>query len=89
MFGYGDLVVDFRPLIRMRQPGVRVVYDATHSVQRPPALRDTSGGPPEFIAPLARAAAAVGCDATSSRRTPVWLMRTLFLSIRSAWYSRA
>jgi 2-dehydro-3-deoxyphosphooctonate aldolase (KDO 8-P synthase) len=61
-FGYGDLVVDFRSLVIMREPGVRIVYDATHSVQQPGALGKTTGGKREFIAPLARAAAAVGVD---------------------------
>ena len=61
-FGYGDLVVDFRSLAIMREPDVRVVYDATHSVQQPGALDGKSGGLREFIVPLARAAVAVGCD---------------------------
>jgi 2-dehydro-3-deoxyphosphooctonate aldolase (KDO 8-P synthase) len=61
-FGYGDLVVDFRSLVIMREPGVRIVYDATHSVQQPGASGGTSGGLREFIVPLARAAVAVGCD---------------------------
>lgn len=61
-FGYGDLVVDFRSLVVMREPDVKVIYDATHSVQQPGALQDRSGGRPEFIVPLARAAVAVGCD---------------------------
>jgi 2-dehydro-3-deoxyphosphooctonate aldolase (KDO 8-P synthase) len=61
-FGYGDLVVDFRSLLIMREPDVRVVYDATHSVQQPGAHGGTSGGLREFIVPLARAAVAVGCD---------------------------
>lgn len=61
-FGYGDLVVDFRSLVIMREPDVRVVYDATHSVQQPGALNGRSGGLRHFIVPLARAAVAVGCD---------------------------
>jgi 2-dehydro-3-deoxyphosphooctonate aldolase (KDO 8-P synthase) len=61
-FGYGDLVVDFRSLLVMREPGVRVVYDATHSVQQPGASGGASGGLREFIVPLARAAVAVGVD---------------------------
>ena len=61
-FGYNDLVVDFRSLLAMRQPGVRVIYDATHSVQQPGALGTATGGRREFVAPLARAAAAVGVD---------------------------
>jgi 2-dehydro-3-deoxyphosphooctonate aldolase (KDO 8-P synthase) len=61
-FGYGDLVVDFRSLVIMREPGVRVVYDATHSVQQPGALNGRSGGLRHFVVPLARAAVAVGVD---------------------------
>lgn len=61
-FGYGDLVVDFRSLQIMKEPDVRVVYDATHSVQQPGSLGGSSGGLREFIVPLARAAMAVGCD---------------------------
>jgi 2-dehydro-3-deoxyphosphooctonate aldolase (KDO 8-P synthase) len=60
-FGYGDLVVDFRSLVRMREFGSPVIYDATHSVQRP-SQNGMSGGDREFIAPLARAAMAVGID---------------------------
>ena len=61
-FGYGDLVVDFRSLVIMREPGVRVVYDATHSVQQPGAADGKSGGLRDFVVPLARAAVAVGVD---------------------------
>jgi 2-dehydro-3-deoxyphosphooctonate aldolase (KDO 8-P synthase) len=52
-----------RSLIIMRSFGYPVVYDATHSVQLPGAGGERSGGQSEFIAPLARAAAAVGVDA--------------------------
>ena len=61
-FGYHNLVVDMRSLILMRQIGYPVVMDATHSVQMPSSGNET-GGNPEFIRPLARAAAAVGIDA--------------------------
>lgn len=61
-FGYHDLVVDMRGLVVMRALGYPVVMDATHAVQAP-SVSDRSGGRPEFIAPLARAAAAVGIDA--------------------------
>ncbi|MCD6163647.1 MAG: 3-deoxy-8-phosphooctulonate synthase [candidate division Zixibacteria bacterium] len=61
-FGYHDLVVDFRSLIIMRQLGYPVVFDCTHSVQKPGAAGDSSGGSPEFVLPLARAAAVVGVD---------------------------
>lgn len=60
-FGYHDLVVDFRGLVTMRKSGFPVIFDATHSVQQPSAGA-TSGGRPEFIPALARAAAAVGID---------------------------
>ena len=61
-FGYRNLVVDFRSLLVMADLGHPVVFDATHSVQRPGGLKDRSGGDPRFIAPLARAAVAAGAD---------------------------
>jgi 2-dehydro-3-deoxyphosphooctonate aldolase (KDO 8-P synthase) len=62
-FGYNNLVVDFRALPRMRTIGVPVCFDATHSVQLPGGQGHASGGEREFVAPLARAAVAVGVDA--------------------------
>ena len=62
-FGYGNLVVDMRGLVIMRELGVPVCLDATHSVQLPGSGGDTTGGERQFVAPLARAAAAVGIDA--------------------------
>jgi len=62
-FGYNNLVVDFRALPRMRAIPVPVCFDATHSVQLPGGQGHASGGEREFIAPLARAAVAVGVDA--------------------------
>lgn len=59
-FGYNNLVVDMRGLKIMRDSGWPVVFDATHSVQLPGGAGAASSGQPEFIAPLARAAAAVG-----------------------------
>ncbi len=61
-FGYRDLTVDFRSLGIMSQTGCPVIYDATHSVQQPGASLGTSGGLPQFILPLARAATAYGID---------------------------
>jgi len=61
-FGYNNLIVDFRSLPIMHQWGYPVIFDATHSVQLPGAAGNTSGGLREFVAPLARAAVAVGCD---------------------------
>ena len=59
-FGYNNLVVDMRGLRIMAETGYPVVFDATHSVQLPSAAGNSSGGQPQFIEPLARAAAAVG-----------------------------
>ena len=61
-FGYGDLVVDMRSLILMRESGFPVVYDATHSIQRPAGLEGSSGGDRHMIAPLMRSAVAAGVD---------------------------
>jgi 2-dehydro-3-deoxyphosphooctonate aldolase (KDO 8-P synthase) len=60
-FGYNNLVVDFRSLAMMRSLAP-VVFDATHSVQQPSAANGVSGGQPEFIPLLARAAVAAGVD---------------------------
>ncbi|EOX1265205.1 3-deoxy-8-phosphooctulonate synthase [Campylobacter upsaliensis] len=60
-FGYGNLVVDMRSLVIMRE-FAPVIFDATHSVQMPGAAEGSSGGKSEFVEPLARAAAAVGVD---------------------------
>ena len=60
-FGYNNLVVDFRSLVVMRELAP-VVFDGTHSVQQPSAADGVSGGQPEFIPPLARAAVAAGVD---------------------------
>lgn len=61
-FGYNNLVVDMRSLPVMRSFGCPVIYDATHSVQLPGGAGGSSSGQREFIAPLARAAMAVGID---------------------------
>ncbi|GJL50159.1 3-deoxy-8-phosphooctulonate synthase [Candidatus Nitrospira salsa] len=60
-FGYNNLVVDMRSLPIMQQFGYPIVFDATHSVQLPGGGGTHSSGQREFVAPLARAAAAVGC----------------------------
>ena len=61
-FGYNNLVVDMRGLVIMRAMGCPVVFDATHSVQLPGGGGDRSLGQREYVAPLARAAMAVGVD---------------------------
>jgi len=61
-FGYNNLVVDMRSFPIMRRFGYPVVFDATHSVQKPGAGSGRSGGEREFVFPLAKAALAVGAD---------------------------
>ncbi|MHB1693303.1 MAG: 3-deoxy-8-phosphooctulonate synthase [bacterium] len=61
-FGYNNLVVDFRSIIIMKELGVPVVYDATHSVQLPGGSGSCSSGDRKYVIPLAKAAAAVGAD---------------------------
>jgi 2-dehydro-3-deoxyphosphooctonate aldolase (KDO 8-P synthase) len=62
-FGYGRLVNDMRALVQMKELGPPVVFDATHSVQQPSAAGGKTGGDREMVAPLAKAAVAVGCEA--------------------------
>ena len=62
-FGYHDLVSDMRAIPILAETGCPVVYDATHSVQRPGGQGTASGGDREFVAPLACAAVAAGADA--------------------------
>ncbi len=62
-FGYNNLVVDMRSFPIMRQFGVPVVFDVTHSLQLPGGLGDATGGQSEYIEFLARAGVACGVDA--------------------------
>jgi 2-dehydro-3-deoxyphosphooctonate aldolase (KDO 8-P synthase) len=62
MFGYNNLVVDFRGIKIMQDTGWPVIFDATHSVQLPGAAGPSSGGQREFAPLLARAAVAAGAD---------------------------
>lgn len=61
-FGYNTLVNDFRAIPILKGLGYPVVFDATHSVQRPGALQGCSGGEREFVLPLSKAAVALGVD---------------------------
>jgi 2-dehydro-3-deoxyphosphooctonate aldolase (KDO 8-P synthase) len=61
-FGYGDLVVDMRSFEWMKGSGAKLIFDATHSVQKPGAQGNTSGGTRELVPLLARAAVASGID---------------------------
>ncbi len=62
-FGYNNLVADMRSLCVLREFGFPVVFDATHSVQKPGAAGGASGGDSQWAPALARAAVATGCDA--------------------------
>ena len=61
-FGYNDLIVDFRSIPIMQSFGVPVVVDITHSLQQPNTTAGVSGGSPQFISTLAKAAIAAGAD---------------------------
>lgn len=62
-FGYGDLVVDMRSFARLRAAtGARALFDGTHAVQRAGQNEGSSGGDPQHVPALVRAAAAAGCD---------------------------
>ena len=61
-FGYTDLVVDFRSIPQMRKFGFPVITDITHSLQQPNQPSGVSGGLPELIETIAKAAVAVGTD---------------------------
>lgn len=61
-FGYNNLVVDMTGLVEMKNLGFPVIFDATHSVQKPGGKGNATGGNREFVEPLAKAAIAVGVD---------------------------
>jgi 2-dehydro-3-deoxyphosphooctonate aldolase (KDO 8-P synthase) len=61
-FGYQDLIVDYRGLPEMQEFGVPVVMDCTHSLQQPNQSSGVTGGKPELIGTIAKAAIAVGAD---------------------------
>jgi len=61
-FGYNNLVVDMRSFPIMRDYGYPIVFDATHSVQKPGGKGESSGGDREFVYPLMRSAVAMGID---------------------------
>lgn len=62
MFGYNNLVVDFRGVMDMKEYGYPVIMDATHSTQRPGGLGSASGGDPKYAPYLAQCAALCGAD---------------------------
>lgn len=61
-FGYTDLVVDFRGIKELKKNGCPVVFDATHSLQQPNQPKGVTGGRPDLIETMAKAAVAVGYD---------------------------
>ena len=62
MFGYGDLVVDYRNITEMKKIGVPVCLDITHSLQQPNQSEGVTGGQPDLISTIAKAGIAVGAD---------------------------
>ena len=62
MFGYKDLIVDFRNIQTMKTFGFPVILDITHSMQQPNQSDGVSGGLPEMIEPIAKAGIATGVD---------------------------
>lgn len=62
MFGYNNVIVDFRNITDMRNFADKVIMDCTHSVQRPNSEEGVSGGNPKYIASMAKAAKAFGAD---------------------------
>lgn len=62
MFGYYDLVVDYRGIVEMQQTGLPVILDITHSLQQPNQSSGVSGGRPEMIETIGKAGIAVGVD---------------------------
>lgn len=69
-FGYNALVVDMTSLIEMKKFGCPVIFDATHSVQKPGGNGKSTGGNREYVEYLARAAAAVGIDGIFAETHP-------------------
>ena len=62
MFGYGDMIVDYRNIVWMKEMGYPVVMDCTHSLQQPNNGTGVTGGLPQLIEPIAKAAVSVGVD---------------------------
>lgn len=62
-FGYNTLVADMTGIVEMKKYGYPVVFDATHSVQKPGGKGTSTGGNREYVEPLAKAAVAAGADA--------------------------
>ena len=70
MFGYGDLVVDMRSIADLQSLGVPVVFDATHSVQRPGGMGSRTTADRRYVRSLGRAAIAAGADAVFAEVHP-------------------
>ena len=62
MFGYGDLIIDYRGIPEMQKFGYPVVLDITHSLQQPNQASGVTGGRPDLIETVAKAGIAVGVD---------------------------
>lgn len=69
-FGYNNMVVDMRSLLEMRKFNYPVVFDVTHSVQKPGGLGTATSGDREYVYPLLRAGLAIGVDAVFAEVHP-------------------
>lgn len=70
-FGYNNLVVDFTSIVEMKKTGYPVIFDATHSVQKPGGNGNSTGGNREYVPFLAKAAIAVGADGIFLETHPI------------------
>jgi 2-dehydro-3-deoxyphosphooctonate aldolase (KDO 8-P synthase) len=98
-FGYQDLIVDYRGIPIMQQFGFPVVVDCTHSLQRPNQSAGVTGGQPEMIETIAKAAIAVGADglfmethpdpdsakSDGPNMVPLGQMKELLIKLQKVW----
>lgn len=99
MFGYNDLIVDFRGIPLMKEIGVPVILDATHSLQIPNQSSGVTGGTPQWIIPMAKSGIVWGADgifvethpnpsealSDGANMLPMEKMKNLIEEIKSVW----
>jgi 2-dehydro-3-deoxyphosphooctonate aldolase (KDO 8-P synthase) len=99
MFGYNDLIVDFRSIPIMKEIGVPVIFDTTHSLQMPNQSSGVTGGNPQWIIPMAKSGLIWGADgifvethpdpssalSDGANMLPMHLMEKLIEELKSVW----
>jgi 2-dehydro-3-deoxyphosphooctonate aldolase (KDO 8-P synthase) len=99
MFGYNDLIVDFRAIPQMKDIGVPVIFDTTHSLQMPNQSTGVTGGNPQWIIPMAKSGLIWGADgifvethpkpevalSDGANMLPMELMEKLVVELKSVW----